>query len=283
MTEPKRSERPVIENPEAPAEKPEKKIAIVGFTASKSAAPWGEEGWEIWICNNLWKHCPPDWSRLYDLHEAEEIVKDKEHDAFLRGQVQKHADGKDVRLGKREVVCFEPKKEWPTSKAFPRDEITNNLGNYFTNSISWMIAHALMEGVTELHVYGVDMATGGEYAAQRPSCEYLLGIAVGMGVKVYVPPQSDLLKSSALYGTGADTALHAKMLERRQELTERARNLEQQASQAQIQLAQIQGALETTNYIIDVWTNARAERDGSPKGLEEIVSENGATPEEVAV
>ena len=71
-----------------------------------------------------------------------------------------------------------------------------------------MIAHALMEmteaakgvedssafmSACELHVYGVDMATGGEYAAQRPSCEYLLGIAHARGIKTEVPVETTLL------------------------------------------------------------------------------------------
>src|SRR3990167_1622444 len=167
--------------------RPEKKIAIVGFTASKEQAPWSDPSFELWICNNLWKFCPPTWKRLYDLHDLEDIRKDKEHEAFMRGQPQKDAQGKDTQLGDRPAYCFEPQAEWPTAVEFPRAEINQNLGRYFTNSISWMIAHALMEDATELHVYGVDMATGSEYAAQRPSCEYLLGIAVGMGVKVHLP------------------------------------------------------------------------------------------------
>ena len=39
-----------------------------------------------------------------------------------------------------------------------------------------------------------------EYHHQRPSCEYFLGIAVGMGIKVYIPPEADLLKTRFLYG-----------------------------------------------------------------------------------
>ena len=271
---------------------PGKKVAIVGFTASKDLAPWDQPGWEIWLCNNLWKLSPPQWDRLYDLHESEEIVKDREHDAFLRGQTQKHRDGQKVTLGDRPVYCFEPRKEWPTAVKFPRDEITAKLGNYFTNSISWMIAHALMEihagadkqtgqkaqaeyvANSEIHVYGVDMATGGEYAAQRPSCEYLLGIAVGMGIKVYIPPQSDLLKTAAMYGTGGDTPLRAKMEERKTELQARKSAIENQLAQFQTQLAQIVGALETTNYIIDVWT--------TPRAVSRHGGDDGAPPEEVA-
>ena len=49
--------------------RPEKRIAIVGFTASRDQAPWGDPDWEIWICNNLWKIVPDKWHRLYDLHD----------------------------------------------------------------------------------------------------------------------------------------------------------------------------------------------------------------------
>lgn len=272
------------------AEQPEKKIAIVGFTASKTEAPWDDPTFEKWICNNLWKHCPPSWDRLYDLHDLKSIKEDKEHDAFLRGQKQKTVAGKDVGLDGRPVWCFSPQSEWPTSQQFPQDEINQALGRYFTNSISWMIAHALKEGVTELHIYGVDMATGTEYASQRPSCEYFLGLAAGAGVKVYVPPQSDLLKLVAMYGVEDDSALHAKMVERETELVQRGRQLETQLGQAQTQLAQIQGALETTRYVKEVWTNARADRDGSAKGSQatkdevvEATPQSNGVPSEQAI
>lgn len=236
----------------------EKKIAIVGFTASREKAPWGDPSFEIWICNNLWKFCPDKWQRMYDLHEVEGTQSDPEHEGFLRGNKQKMADGNTTSLGDRQVWVFRPQSEWPTAQEFPRDAVTDKLGRYFTNSISWMIAHALMEGVTELGVYGVDMATGGEYAAQRPSCEYMLGIARGMGIEVHLPKESDLLKLSALYGAEDDSALHAKMLERKKELTGRLQQAQGQRGQLDEMIAKLTGALETTNYVLDVWTNPRA-------------------------
>jgi hypothetical protein len=39
-----------------------------------------------------------------------------------------------------------------------------------------------------------------EYHYQRPSCEFALGIAFGLGIKIYIPPQADLLKTVHLYG-----------------------------------------------------------------------------------
>lgn len=259
------AEKPVVTTTAGQPKVKEKRIAIVGFTQSKDLAPWGVDGWEIWICNNLWKFCPDQWHRLYDLHDDATIDGDKEHEAFLRGQEQKHHNGKPVKLGDRPVACFRPRPEWPTSKGYPKDVITDLFGRYFTNSISWMIAHAIAENATELHVYGVDMAQGSEYASQRPSAEYHLGLAAGMGIKVYVPPTSDLLKVSSMYGAEDDSALAAKIKEREKELVERQNVVQGNLQTAQLQLAQLQGALETTRYFGAVWVNPRANRDGAAK------------------
>ncbi len=257
--------------------KPEKKIAIVGFTASKTLAGWEDPSVEKWLCNNLWMHVESnDWTRLYDLHEDPDIVQDRQHDAFLRGQLQKRANGTDVTLGNRAVYVYAPKPDWPTAVKFPRDEVVAEFGGYQTNSISLMIGHALLEGVTHLAIFGVDMATGGEYAAQRPSCEWMLGIAQGMGVEVEIPESSDLLKSSGVYGTGADSALHAKMIERRDELKQRIEQVNGQMAQLQAQGAQLQGAQETTMYVLDVWCHPRA-----TSRHEQPASDNGKVAGEI--
>ena len=230
-------------------QRPERKIAIVGFTTSRDLAPWKDPSFELWICNNLWKFVPDVWHRLYDLHDDKTIQSDPEHAAYLT-QAQKP------------VVVWRSRPEWPSSISYPKDVVTENLGRYFTNSISWMIAHAIIEGATEIHVYGVDMAQGTEYAAQRPSCEYFLGLAVGMGIRVHVPDTSDLLKANAMYGAEDDSALYAKLNDREQELIQRMTDLQNQLQAANVQFAQLQGALETTRYFKTTWTNPRAQRTG---------------------
>lgn len=245
--------------------KPEKKIAIVGFTGSKDKAPWGDPDWEIWICNNLWKHCPDGWDRLYDLHDQATIEGDAEHNGFLSGHDGRTVKGETVNLKGRPVVVWNPQPAWETAVAYPKDAIVDLFGNYFTNSISWMIANAIVENVTELHIYGVDMATSGEYSAQRPSCEYMLGWAAGCGVKIYLPPESDLLKVAFMYGAEDDGPLYAKLSDRERELRARLNQMQEAKFNATIQEAQIRGALENTAYFRSVWTSPRAARDGSAK------------------
>lgn len=240
--------------------RPEKRISIVGFTETRREAPWGARDGEIWICNNLHNFVPDSWDRLYDLHDTKEIRSDKEHEAFLRNT-------------KKPVYVWEAQPEWPSAVEFPRDEVTKAFGRYFTNSISWMIAHALLEAATEIHVYGVDMATGTEYAGQRPSCEYFLGFAAGRGCDIYVPPSSDLLKNITLYGAEDDLPIRAKFAAREKELMGRMGSLNEQHTMITAQLNQLNGALEDVRYFQTVWLNPHANRDGSAKSAEPAQSD----------
>jgi hypothetical protein len=47
---------------------------------------------------------------------------------------------------------------------------------------------------------GIDMAQDGEYSHQRPSCEMAIGFARGMGLNVFIAPESDLCRSIYKYG-----------------------------------------------------------------------------------
>lgn len=240
--------------------RPEKKVAIIGYTPTRDEAPWADPTFEKWACNNLHLHLRPDqqWDRLYDLHDYKTIASDKPHEAFLRQCA-------------KPVFVWQPRPEWPTSVAFPKAAVLESFGNYFTNSISWMIAAAILEGATEIHIYGVDLAQGTEYAAQRPSCEHMLGIAQGRGIKVFIPPTSDLLKTGALYGADDDSFIYAKMTARQEELQGRLNMLQNQHGQIGNQIHQILGALEDVRYWRGVWVNPRANRDGSAK----VVESNG--------
>lgn len=297
-----------------------RRIEIIGFTESRAEAHWGDPTWEKWVCNNLYLYCPNEWHRVYDIHAIKDIQTDAQHSAFLGGAAQNRADGGGtVSLDGRPVyVMHTPPEDWKTAHLLPKDDCVSAFGNYFTNSISWMIAHAMLEirqaageyadghliaagdhakqqgeGAYELfkeaapglhaalmhdyeaqcaiHIYGVDMATtsnsggNGEYQNQRPSCEYILGIAKGRGIEIHVPMSSDLLKTSAMYGADDDSALRAKLVARQDELTKRMRQVQAEIEQKTTIFHQLQGAAENNQYYLTVWTNTRAERDGSSK------------------
>lgn len=227
-----------------------RKICIVGFTRTRSEAPWDDPTWEVWGINNLHKYEPNHTkARLwFDLHDFTTIAQDAVHEAWLR-------------TAPMPVVVWQPRPEWPSSVAFPKDAVLERFKRrYFTNSITWMVALAIMEGATHISIVGVDMAQSTEYSAQRPSCEWIIGVAEGLGIEVYIPPASDLLKTAALYGVDDDSALRTKLLDRKAELEGRLREAEQQHHAAGAAMLQLRGALEDVNYWLHVWMMPEVKR-----------------------
>jgi hypothetical protein len=172
------------------------RVAIVGFTPSRDQAPYKNPDYEIWALNDLFEAIPRA-DRIFQIHSRQSI------DTYTtRGEHASYIDR--LRSLPVPIYMVEAYPDIPNSIAYPIDEMVKKYGPYFTNTISYMIALAVEEGFKEIHIYGVDMAVGVEYIAQRPSCEYHIGIAIGRGIKVFIPHQSDLLKSRFLYGFQED-------------------------------------------------------------------------------
>jgi hypothetical protein len=99
------------------------------------------------------------------------------------------------------VYMLQKEHDIPYSVAFPMQEVADKLGKtchgtaYLESSIAYMMALAILEmkAGDRIGIWGCDLATGGEYAYQRPNMEYLIGLARGKGIGVYVPPQNALL------------------------------------------------------------------------------------------
>lgn len=196
-----------------------RKVAIVGTASTVHMAPYDDPSFEIWGVNNgylLMKR----WTRWFEIHN---ITYDGTR-YYRRGQpVFRGANIGEymAQLARLDVPVY-MQRHWdiiPKSIEYPINDAVRIFGGkmgwynhdqfegaqpepsaYFTNTITYMIVLALMEQFDEIHLYGVDMATDSEYGHQKPSCEYFIGLAVGLGKKVFVPPQCDLLKARFMYG-----------------------------------------------------------------------------------
>ena len=176
--------------------KKKNKVAIVGFTPTRNDAPYKNPDFEIWCLNDLYEAIPR-YDRVFQIHSRQSI------DTYTtRGEKASYIER--LRGITVPIYMTERYEDIPTSLRYPLEEMVEEFGPYFTNTISYMIALAVHEGYEEIHIYGVDMAVGPEYIAQRPSCEYHIGIAKGRGIKVFIPFQSDLLKARFLYGFQED-------------------------------------------------------------------------------
>ena len=110
------------------------------------------------------------------------------------------------RINKMGVPLVAPFKyaEIPKSEAFPLEECEKQFGMaYFTNTIAYMIAYALLKGAKEIDIYGVNQASSSEYFYEKSGVEYWLGVANGRGVKISINgSKSELLSNKARFGGG---------------------------------------------------------------------------------
>jgi hypothetical protein len=242
-----------------PVPRTRSKVSIVGFapsTMGRVRYVWDDPDMEIWAINQLYMAMPnmvnkaTRWFQIHPKHEYEKGVRDHSHAAWLAQQTN------------YPIYMMDQEPHIPMCVRFPREQVMAYFPrNYWTNSISWEIALAIMEGFKEIHIYGVDMAQDDvlcdEYAHQRPSCEYFIGYAEGCGIKVVIPEASDLLKAMWVYPFEDAAPFFTKIQSRRQELRGRINenaNAEMNMRDTRMQLI---GALENMNYVERAWTSLK--------------------------
>jgi hypothetical protein len=178
------------------------KICIVGFASgSRMLAPFDDQSFDIACLNHGWNWIPR-YDVWYELHTPTHARKISEtHWQWLIAQPG--PDSPDFKP----IYMQDHYPEIPASVKFPMAEVDEWLirrfgseGGYYTSSISQMLSHTMWLGYKEIHLYGIDLLEESEHAYQRPGAEYLIGLARGCGIKVYVPKQSALLKANYIYG-----------------------------------------------------------------------------------
>jgi len=247
-------------------------VAVVGFSEGHiKEAPFGDDEWELWGINRL--HTVEDakeqhFDRWFNLHDLQKFHgKDQEHLDFLV-----NFEG-PVYLRPQDIGKYPIQNQVP----FPWEQMVDRFGRYFNNTISWLLAYAISLNPQQMGVYGVDMAQdsimNAEYSQQRPSCEFFIGVASGMGIPVHLPNGSDLLKSTHLYGFEDADPFTEKAVSRIQEVGQRKEQAKQHLAKLQAEavdvtaaINQLDGAMQDTQYYLRNWV---------PQPPGDIISQNG--------
>ncbi len=225
-------------------------VYIVGSSSHWEQTPWGEDA-EYWGMNTLWRSQPLEkFTAWFELHHLETMyqnysgLEDKDHLDWLR---EDH--GIDVFAWPDQLS--EIRRGYP----FPRDDILKffHPWRYFTNSVTWLVGHAIQLGVKKIGVYGVDMATSKEHRRERPSVEWLLGWALGAGIEIEVPDTSDLLHVGYLYGAEQANDVTEKIRAYVAELEDRAVKYELREQNYRQRADQMRGAIDALEYINYSW------------------------------
>jgi len=215
-----------------------KKVALLGTAPSSfSLAPFANEEWDIWACSPGTASAPRA-DRRYELHRWE-----PEQEWFSEGYI------KILSECKGPVIMSEQVDVVPNCQVIDWMAHVERFGPYFfTSTLAWMMADAIVEGYEKIALYGVDMAATSEYHDQRMGCQYFAMLAASMGIEVGVPPESDLLRPAPLYGIAETSHLWIKETSRARELAGRLRTATDQAAALDKEIHFLNGALDDQDW-----------------------------------
>jgi len=172
-----------------------KKIAIMGngpsviFTDSRGQragkADFSQYKYPIWAVNGGW-HYHPNTALGFQMDDIKgPAILDHPTPDWYVGLVQNSTIP---------IITSKEYPDYPTTLAYPLEDIIRFHGlAYFAESINYMLALAIMWGVSEIDFFGCDYNP--ERAHERASTEFWCGMARQSGIKLNVPPNSALLKA----------------------------------------------------------------------------------------
>lgn len=194
-----------------------KRAAIVGTAPTWIETPWDDPDLTICTLNDGYSLGIKRTSEHYDLHPISKmwfrpagktVFKESEipEGAYIRPE--KHLDWLKTTAKTCPVwLQDEPPDDWPAhARRFPFEQVKAFLkarpdqDAYVASSPAMMLAHLILRGFTEVSIYGIHLATDGEYIKQRPGFEWLLGRAEAMGITILLPKDCPLLKHTHVYG-----------------------------------------------------------------------------------
>lgn len=156
------------------------KIAIIGYAPSNIYADALDSSWEKWGLNHKFD-CINKCDKWFDLHF---LIKDIDINYYNFLQ----------KCENNFITCEGNLQKFTKASVFPEKEIKEYFQtNYFTNTISWLIALAIYKGAKEIGLYGINLACRSEYEYQRPSVFYFLKEAIERDIKITIPSSSKLL------------------------------------------------------------------------------------------
>jgi len=128
-----------------------------------------------------------------------------------------------------------------------------------SSSLSWMFAIALeTPGIEEIGLWGVDMSATEEYGHQRLGCQFFIQRAIERGIRVTVPPESDLLQPGYWYGVTENSPMMIKLTARLRELKSRKQQVDAQVSNGQHESVFLSGAIDDMEYMLKTWVTDQA-------------------------
>jgi len=229
-----------------PAPEPQPlKIALIGTApSSRLLAPFGDPSWKIWGCSPGNMNVLPRADAWFELHGNLHWPENKSYgDPYINWLRQLTIP-----------LYMQDQNYCPNATTFPKEDMVKMFGrDFFTSSFSWMMAFAISQGVKELALYGIDMASRDEYILQRPGFYFFRHMAEMRGIKVTAPNESDIMQPPGLYGYSEVTPFGRKILAREQEIKQRLDGMRADRAKLDHNITYLEGAVEDVDYFKSIW------------------------------
>lgn len=221
------------------------RVAIVGFCQpDREWVDYDDDGLEVWGLNRGYIFMPraERWFEMHGpaIHEWEQR-RPGNHMQFLQqfaGPVYMHQARPDLIPNAVDYPLAEVAEDLGLNLFWRFDVhgIQTQAAPYLTSTVSQEIALAIHLGYREISLYGIDLNTASEYAWQKPGVEYMLGVALGRGIRVRLPAKCPLL-AGEIYGRGylsprGEHLSPEQWMERIKALTESKNIVERQINEA---------------------------------------------------
>lgn len=258
------------------------KICLLGSAPSSlHLAPFEDAETLIWACSPGTYPVLPRCDAFFELHRAEIGIIGK-----AATQKPWFSPEYVAWMGMQKLVWVAPKalEQWkpivPGADAYPMAEMENKFGTcWWTSSLSYMMAMAIDQVVAEreqcdkeakpwpeslISLFGVDMAADEEYGYQRAGLQHFMCLAALMKIRVYTPPESDVMRPMPRYALDESEWWHIKGLARLNELNAQLANATAMAESASRQVHYINGAISDHTYHLKTWMTDRQLVDTHP-------------------
>lgn len=199
-----------------------KRVAILGTAPSWGQCPWHDPTLDIWGLNDAYVLGYPRVTAWFDLHRFQQMTFHERgqpvpaDEAPIGAYLRPHGHLDWLASRPYPVYLQQARPDWPTSVTFPKDQILADWArfwpwrvdrqgivspghDYEVSTPAWMYMWAVVQGYTEIHIYGVHLATEWEYLQQRPNLEFLIGVAAGLGVKTVLPATVPICQAKFQY------------------------------------------------------------------------------------
>jgi hypothetical protein len=139
------------------------------LSIGQEGANWGLKDVLLWRSLDL----------LFEMHRLDEFFKnckDKKKVTCVKSSIEK---------ARRLNIPIYSIKDWYGCKRYPIEEIINCFGTKnFSETIDYMIALAIYEGFSEIHLFGVNATD--DHFWTKEGINFWCGVAIGKGLKIYI-------------------------------------------------------------------------------------------------